>query len=83
VNTPDTLETIASIIARQFEFTGPITATTVAKDVDGWDSVAHVELVLSIEDHFGIRLTTGETVNIPNVGAFAAVVDRHLQRKRG
>jgi acyl carrier protein len=75
------LRTIADIIQQKFEHDGEVTAATVASDVEGWDSVAHVELIIEVEQSFGIRLTTGEAADLPNVGALLAAVERHLQRK--
>ena len=75
------LPAIAGIIAEKFEYDGEVTADTVASDVDGWDSVAHVELMIEVEQHFDIRLTTGEAADLPNVGALVAAVERHLKRK--
>jgi acyl carrier protein len=74
----DVLSTIAEIIARKFEYPDSVTADTVASDVEGWDSVAHVELIIEVEEHFGIRLTTGEIADLPNVGSLVAAVERRL-----
>jgi len=75
------LTRIAEIIANKFEHNGEVTAATVASDVEGWDSVAHVELIIEVEQHFGIRLTTGEAAALANVGELVAAVGRHLERK--
>ena len=41
----------------------------VADDVDGWDSIVHMKLVLAIEEVYGIRFES-EEINAPeNVGA--------------
>jgi len=42
---------------------------TSAKDVPGWDSFAHINLVVSVEEAFGVRFTTRE------IGAFTCVGD--------
>jgi len=42
--------------------------TTVAKDVDGWDSLTHISLMLAVEESFGIKFTLGETERAKNVG---------------
>jgi acyl carrier protein len=34
-----------------------ITDKTAAADVDGWDSMAHVNLIIAIEKHFDISFT--------------------------
>ena len=40
----------------------------VASDVDGWDSLNHVKLVVAIETAFGVRFSTREVVGWKNVG---------------
>jgi acyl carrier protein len=72
------LTTVAEVIKERFGHDGVLTCETVASEVDGWDSVAHVELILELEERFGIRLTTGEAANLPNVGALVAVIQKHL-----
>ena len=39
-----------------------------ARDVDGWDSLNHVNLMILIEEEFGVRFTTGEVSALQNVG---------------
>ena len=34
--------------------------TTTAADVDGWDSLMHINIVIAVEKHFGIRFATAE-----------------------
>jgi acyl carrier protein len=47
-----------------------------ADDVDHWDSLTHVDLVVAIEKEFRIRLTTGEISGLKNVGELTALVSR-------
>jgi acyl carrier protein len=47
---------------------------TTAKDVDGWDSLTHVQLVVAIEERFRIRLTTGEVARLENVGQLVDLI---------
>jgi len=39
-----------------------------AGDVPGWDSFNHVNLIINIEEEFGIRFTSGEVSGMKNVG---------------
>jgi acyl carrier protein len=41
---------------------------TTAADVEGWDSVAHINLMFSIEGEFGIQFTGNELAEFRNIG---------------
>ena len=45
-----------------------ITNETVASDVDGWGSLAHVMIVGEIRNEFGVKFTSTEVAKIANVG---------------
>jgi acyl carrier protein len=47
---------------------------TTAVDVEGWDSIAHVMLVLASEREFGVRFESSEIANAANVGEFADLI---------
>ncbi|MDR2642066.1 MAG: acyl carrier protein [Planctomycetaceae bacterium] len=53
-----------------------LTDKTSAKDVDGWDSVAHVMLITSIEKKFAIRFTGREIAGFKTVGDLIDAVEK-------
>lgn len=51
-----------------------LTPQLTANDVDGWDSLAHVRLVLTIEQAFHVSFTAAEIGRLKNVGELAGLV---------
>ena len=51
---------------------------TVAADVDGWDSLEHINLIVAVERCFGIKFTMGETTGLKNVGEMVDKIIAHL-----
>lgn len=50
---------------------------TTAKDIEGWDSLANIELLVAIEKAFGrIKFNTGEVASLKNVGELVAAIKR-------
>jgi acyl carrier protein len=45
-----------------------ITERTTAADVNGWDSMAHINLIIAIEKRFGVRFAASELATIQGAG---------------
>ena len=51
-----------------------LTAATTAQDIEGWESQAHVNLIVAAEMRFGIRFRTAELESLHDVGQFARLI---------
>jgi acyl carrier protein len=51
-----------------------------ADDVDGWDSLAHIRLILSVQKAFGVKFSPVEMNRLKNVGDLIALTrDKQTQ----
>lgn len=51
-----------------------ISPEMTASDVEGWDSLRHVRLMLSVERAFGIKFSAYEVNKLRNVGHLAKLI---------
>ena len=51
-----------------------VTPKLSADDVDGWDSLTHIRLILTIEKVFKIKFSTTEIGKLENVGELVALI---------
>ena len=45
-----------------------------AHEVDRWDSLSHMDMILLVEEAFGIRFRTREIVDLMNVGDLVRLI---------
>jgi len=48
--------------------------STTSDDIDDWDSLEHINLIVAVERGFGIKFTMGETTGMKNVGEMADII---------
>jgi acyl carrier protein len=58
-----------------------VTAALSANDVDEWDSLIHISLIVAIEKAFGVRFRVGETEATKNVGELADLIAKRQLEK--
>jgi acyl carrier protein len=51
-----------------------VTDDTTAADIDGWDSLAHITLILGVEREFRIKMTAAEVGSLKNVGQMIDII---------
>ncbi len=53
-----------------------ITNEMTADDIEEWDSLTHVQLIVAVEEEFGCKFSTVEVMKLKNVGEFINLIDR-------
>ena len=62
------------------EYEGPVTRSLKATDVPKWDSLGHVQLMVLVEQMFGVRFSAGEIGNFRDVGDLVDEIGRKTQK---
>ena len=57
-----------------------LTRQSNASNVEGWDSLAHVNLVMAIEKRYKIKIALGELQDLKNGGEMADLIQKKLNR---
>jgi acyl carrier protein len=56
--------------------------TTTAADIDGWDSMMHINLIIAIEKRFGVKFAAAEISKTKgddqNIGSLIAMLESKL-----
>ncbi len=56
-----------------------VTPELSAKDVDGWDSLTHIRLILTVEKAFKVKFSTSEIGKLKNVGDLVNLIEGQAQ----
>lgn len=79
METSEVLEQMNSIFIDVLENDSiKLTPSTTAKDIDEWDSLTHIQLVVAIEKHFKIKFTSSEIMAFKDVGEMCAGIMKKL-----
>jgi len=57
-----------------FEEPVALSPELTAKDVDEWDSLTHLRLMLTVEKVFNVKFSASEIGNLKNVGELAQLI---------
>jgi acyl carrier protein len=75
VTTDEVIARIEPILRDLFdEYDGPVTAGLTAADVEQWDSLANVQLMVMVEHAFGTRFSTNDIIGLKNLGELATLI---------
>ena len=51
-----------------------LTEETTSEDIEDWDSLEHINLIVAVEQCFGIKFSMGEVTGMKNVGAMVDII---------
>jgi acyl carrier protein len=76
-----TIEEITPVFREVFDDDSiNLTRSTTADDVEEWDSLTHMNLVIALELKFKIKFALGELQTLKNVGEMLDLINRKLSR---
>ena len=83
MNDDDVLSRLAELVGDLLELDNlKLSMTTTAENVPGWDSLAHVRIVLAAEQTFGVRFTTAEIASLKSVGDLVKLIRTATAERR-
>jgi len=68
---------LAGLVAAVLELeAGAVTASTRAEDLESWDSLGHVRIVMALEARYAVALSMDEIARADGIETLAAAVAR-------
>ena len=52
---------------------------TTSDDIEDWDSLEHINLIVAIEQEFEMKFSMGEVTGMKNVGAMVDIIQERIQ----
>ena len=78
----ETFEQLNAVFCKVFDDNDiKITPEMTANEIDEWDSLSHVNLVVAIEKHFKIRFKSSEIIRWKNIGQMYDSIKEKLEEK--
>lgn len=73
------LEKLNSIFCEVFDDESIMISTdTTAGDIEGWDSLSHINLIVAVEMRFNIKFSNKELLTLKNVGDLINCINSKL-----
>lgn len=74
-----TADRVLSVISEALGLdTSDLHPAMTAQDVDGWDSLSHVTIILMLSREFGFNISAVDAESAPDIGALIAMIDARL-----
>ena len=79
MSTDEILESLRKIMIDVFDLDDlQLTTQTTADDVEDWDSLSHIRLIVAVERQFKIKFQNSEIESLTNVGELVQVIARKI-----
>jgi acyl carrier protein len=57
-----------------------VSDNTTAMDVEGWDSLSNIQLILAVESAFRIRLSVAQVSSLAKLGDLVSIIETKIGR---
>jgi acyl carrier protein len=74
MNEPDIYATLQNVFEDVFDDSITVDPELSASDVEGWDSITNIRLMLTVEKTFKIKLSASEIGKFKNVGDLVTLI---------
>ncbi len=75
----ETIQTLNEVFRQVFDDDGiVISRETTANDIEEWDSLSHVNLIVAVEARFKVKFALGELQTLKNVGEMIDLINKKL-----
>ena len=75
------LNDLQNIFRQVFEDDGiVISSETTADDIEEWDSLTHLQLIMQVEKKFKIKFKTFQIKNMKNVGSMVEAINTNMNQ---
>ena len=71
-------ENLNEVFSDVFDEEITVTDATTADDIEDWDSLEHINLIVAVEYKFGIKVNIGEVNKMKNVGEMVDIIINRL-----
>lgn len=55
-----------------------VNENTTSNDIEDWDSLEHINLIVAVEKKFGMKFSMGEVTTMKNVGEMAEIIKNRI-----
>ncbi len=57
-----------------------VNENTTSSDIEDWDSLEHINLIVAVEQEFGMKFNMGEVTKMKNVGEMVDIIISRINK---